>query len=266
MLEPYFGQGHILFVDNWYTSPTLFHFLHEKKTGACGTVKPNRKFMAKFPSNLQKGDVLHKQANNILAVKWTDKRDVHLLTSVHEPKMCRSENIDHSTHTFIHKPEAVIVYNQNMRLVDKSDSMISSVHCSRKTMKWYKKMFFHLIDCAVLNAHILYQVNTGEKPTLHDFTREVVRQLLEQNSEPLATAGRRRASHGDEPTRLTGRHFPKTIPPTTAKKYAQRPCHVCRTTTLRPKTRKDTRYMCVPCDTALCLEPCFEQYHTLKVY
>lgn len=266
MLESYLGQGHTLFVDNWYTSPTLFHYLHERMTGACGTVKPNRKFMAKFPIGLQKGDVVHKQANNILAVKWKDKRDVHLLTSVHEPKLQRSENIDHSTNTFIDKPEAVIVYNQNMRLVDKSDSMMSSVECSRKTMKWYKKMFFHLIDCAVLNAHILYQVKTGEKPTLHDFTREVIRQLLEQYSEPLPTAGRRRAPHGDDPTRLTGRHFPKHIPPTAAKKNAQKPCHVCRTSTLRPKQRKDTRFMCVPCDTALCLDPCFEVYHTLKIY
>ena len=95
-------------------------------TGACGAVKPNRKFMVKFPPRLQKGDDVHKQANYILAVKWKNKQDVHLLTSVHELRLHRSENTDHSTNTFIHKPEGVIVGN--------SDSMMSSVECSRKTM------------------------------------------------------------------------------------------------------------------------------------
>ena len=266
MLEPYLGKGHILYVDNWYNSPALFYFLHENMTGACVTVNPNMKCMPKFPPNLMKGEVIHKQANNILSLKWKDKREVHLLTSVHEPKKEISENTDYSTGAFISKPQSVIDYNLNMRLVDKSDSMMSTVGCKRKTMKWYKKLLHHLVDCVILNAHILYQVSTGKKPTLYDFTTEVVRPLLEQYSDPLPGLGRRRASHGDDPTHLTARHFPKTIPVTPCKKTAQKPCHVCRTTTQRPKARKDTRYMCVPCNIALCLEPCFEQYHTLKYY
>ena len=54
MLEPYLGKGYILYVDNWYTSPALFYFLHENLTGACGTVRPNRKCMPKFPPRLMK--------------------------------------------------------------------------------------------------------------------------------------------------------------------------------------------------------------------
>ena len=47
-------------------------------------------------------------------------------------------------------------YNKHTGSVDKSDQMIlvnSSVH---KTLKWTKKLFFHMLDLSVTNAFILY--------------------------------------------------------------------------------------------------------------
>jgi len=39
LLSPsYLEKGHVLFVDNWYSSPLLFRHLHKCNTGACGTV------------------------------------------------------------------------------------------------------------------------------------------------------------------------------------------------------------------------------------
>ncbi|KAK3883833.1 hypothetical protein Pcinc_011867 [Petrolisthes cinctipes] len=51
MMADYLGRGHILYTDNWYTSPALCQFLHDNKTGSCGTVRANRKFMPKFNGN-----------------------------------------------------------------------------------------------------------------------------------------------------------------------------------------------------------------------
>ena len=49
LLSPlYLGKGHFLFVDNWYSSPILFRHLYKHDTGACGTVRSNRKLMPKF--------------------------------------------------------------------------------------------------------------------------------------------------------------------------------------------------------------------------
>lgn len=45
LLKSYLGKGHTLFVDNWYTSPTLFNYLYNNKTNVCGTVKPRTKDM-----------------------------------------------------------------------------------------------------------------------------------------------------------------------------------------------------------------------------
>ncbi|XP_037800382.1 piggyBac transposable element-derived protein 4-like [Penaeus monodon] len=44
------NKGYQLQTDNWYTSPTLFHYLQARKTSAVGTVHLNRRGM---PSDLQ---------------------------------------------------------------------------------------------------------------------------------------------------------------------------------------------------------------------
>ncbi|RUM31930.1 MAG: hypothetical protein DSY42_02030 [Aquifex sp.] len=47
------------------------------------------------------------------------------------------------------------------------------------------------------------------------------------------------------------------------KKKVQKACRVCSHTTRRERKRSDTRYYCHECDVALCIEPCFEEYHTM---
>jgi hypothetical protein len=37
LLQPYLDKGHNLFLDSWFTSPTLFEKLHTRSTGVCGT-------------------------------------------------------------------------------------------------------------------------------------------------------------------------------------------------------------------------------------
>lgn len=48
MLEKYLDREHVLYTDNWYTSPVLAYFLLDKNTGLCGTVKRNQKHMPKI--------------------------------------------------------------------------------------------------------------------------------------------------------------------------------------------------------------------------
>lgn len=40
-----FWKGYTVYCNNLYTSPTHFHFLQSKKTGAVGTVLLNRRHM-----------------------------------------------------------------------------------------------------------------------------------------------------------------------------------------------------------------------------
>ncbi len=96
---------------------------------------------------------------------WKDKREVILLTTIHHPQMVLSHNIDRSTRQRIMKPVCVLDYNANKRLVDKADAMISSIECARKTLKWIKKLYFHLAGIMMLNAHILFKEKTCKNPT-----------------------------------------------------------------------------------------------------
>ncbi len=162
LLAKYLDKGHILYTDNWYTSPTLATYLHEKNTGSCGTVKTNRKNMPKFQPT-KKGECHPFEFGPLLAIKWTDKRDVHMITTIHTGAMKDSGKYNHRTNEIKYKPDAVIDYNINMRLVDKSDMMITTIDTNRRTVKWYKKIFFHLQDISIYNAYIMFKKVTKKK-------------------------------------------------------------------------------------------------------
>jgi hypothetical protein len=61
------------------------------------------------------------------------------------------------------KPQIVMDYNRHMGYVDKGDRMANSYSISRRTFKWTKKLFFHLLDLAILNSYILYSSSGGTK-------------------------------------------------------------------------------------------------------
>ncbi|XP_020298401.1 piggyBac transposable element-derived protein 4-like [Pseudomyrmex gracilis] len=56
-LKTFFNKGHVIYMDNWYLSPGLTEFLHDRDTGICGTVKKNRKFMPRVENKLNTGEI-----------------------------------------------------------------------------------------------------------------------------------------------------------------------------------------------------------------
>lgn len=83
LLDGYEDKGHVVFMDNFYSSPHLFSLLEEKKIGACGTVSANRIAMPNDlkPQNfkLSKGDdPVFMRSGNLVACAWHDtKRRLH---------------------------------------------------------------------------------------------------------------------------------------------------------------------------------------------
>jgi hypothetical protein len=63
------------------------------------------------------------------------------------------------------KPEIVMDYNNHMGYVDNGDRM----PISRRTFKWTKKLFFHLLDLAILSSYILHS-SCGGKKISHRFS------------------------------------------------------------------------------------------------
>jgi len=82
-LKNYFNKDHIIYVDNWYSSPQLAEFLHDRDTGICGTVKKNRKHMPNLRQKLDKDEIQVAHNDVWLVLKWLDKKEVYMITTVH---------------------------------------------------------------------------------------------------------------------------------------------------------------------------------------
>lgn len=262
LLEPYVEKGHMLYVDNWYTSPNLFDTLHKMKTNACGTVKSTRKNMPKITTKLSSGEFTYRSCKKLLAVRYKDKREVNMLSSSHTPDV-KSVGTDRATGRQIFKPTCIVDYNTYMGAVDQSDMLLSSVKCVRKSKKWYKKVYFHLLDMAVLNSYQMYKTTTPNYVSIETFHLRLVKELIDKYHIPLTRTGGGRPRLEDAgDLRLTERHFPSYVPPTERKQKPTKRCVVCA----KHSKRAESRYMCSVCGVALCVVPCFKKYHTMKIF
>lgn len=263
LLQPYLGKGHSVFLDNWYSSPKLYNALQKQQTGACGTVRKNRQEMPEF-DKLEKGEIIHLNKNNLMAFKWQDKRDVHMLTTLHEPGFGPTKKKNYKDDKTIWKPLAIIDYNANMGPIDKSDMQMSFSECVRKTVKWYKKFFFHLVDITVFNCNIMATMKSGEKCSLGKFRNELVRKLISKYGQ-IHTPKQRTSSAASipYPKRLIDRHFPTKIKTDGGSRLKTRTCYVCSHSKQKEKKRSSSRYECTDCNVGLCVSDCFKQYHTL---
>jgi len=193
-----------------------------------------------------------------MALKWRDKRDVHMLSSIHTSAMKNSGKKDRNNQPIM-KPHCVLDYTMNMGAVDKVDKQLSFTECIRKTVKWYKKVFFHLMDLSSYNAFAIYRKSGPNRSNFKDFRMQIIRQIFEKyGAFNGARAGR--PSIEPAPLRLTERHFPAHIEERTPgnDRIERRRCVVCSSR----GTRVLSTFICLDCNAALCVPECFRIYHT----
>lgn len=85
LLQPYFGLGYKVFLDNWYVSPLLFVELLKEKIYAIGTALKTRVDIPDVfkTANLEKNDAVFRSSNGVLAIMWKDNKDVVVLSTYH---------------------------------------------------------------------------------------------------------------------------------------------------------------------------------------
>jgi len=80
-MEKQLDGGHILFVDNFYTTLPLSQELLKRKTLLCGTLRQNRKHLpeAVMSAKLKSGQHVARRNGRTVVRKRRDKRDVMML-------------------------------------------------------------------------------------------------------------------------------------------------------------------------------------------
>ncbi|KAK7166547.1 hypothetical protein R3I93_006338 [Phoxinus phoxinus] len=259
--ENMLGSGYKLFVDKFYTSPTLFSDLLCKKVWACGPVWANR---AGFPKttvnrlsrNAPRGTMRWIRNDELLFVEWKDSQEVQMCSTFH--KAYEDDTVQRKvkgnaqpTRVQVPIPAAVLDYKKNMEAVDPSNCITGHYRALHKPKKWYQCVFNHFLDITVENAFIMQELMAERKNkrpmTRKAFLEVLILELAEispQDSAPVFSA---------RPSSVVPAfHKPKHI---TLDNIGGRKCRLCKQT---------TPVMCVTCDMLLCFQPerdCFNDWH-----
>jgi len=119
------------------------------------------------------------------------QRDVFVLSTIHGNQIEEVQRRDDEEK--VTKPKMITEYNCYMNGVDKCDQMLASYSIQRKTTKWWKKLFFRLIELSIINAMIVFDnLFPGVLPRRHrnrafrtTLIHELVQPLLDDKDSQL---------------------------------------------------------------------------------
>lgn len=149
------------------------------------------------------------------------------------------------TQTPVPCPQAIISYNEFMGGVDRGDQFRGYYSCHMKSRKFYKYIFYFLLDVAITNAFILYKHHTTSPKykTIKDFRVQLAKELIGDY------CSRKRAGRqGSSLCSLPLRHFPMKLVPEESSKRNRKRCARC----LGKYKRTDTYWFCKECAVPLC--------------
>lgn len=270
------GKNHRVFFDNYFTNPDLLLELLNKQIYACGTVNPTRKNLPKLcdDKKMTQGDYdWATSQTGLVAMKWKDKKCVHLLSNFHDPNSLTDVERRQKDGTVksVKCPSAIQDYNQNMNCVDKLDQLKGSYEIDRKSHKWWHRIFWYLIDLSVVNAYIVHQDLGLPQIKLKDFRRSISQSLV---TDAFVT-GRRKSLHkkrklSQSPSTSVQLKKHKPFVPKLVRiensahqpmRSTRRRCAHCST----KKHAKRTDWICSICQVPLCLgktKNCFQIFHS----
>ncbi|GBN36326.1 PiggyBac transposable element-derived protein 4 [Araneus ventricosus] len=257
------NKGYTLTTDSYYTSPELAEILIKCKTDIYGTLRANRKGLPPLikSSKVKKGEVLPFQKGKICLLKWTDKKPILMLSTLHSTSMVTVESKKSKSSKL--KSAVVADYNNTMGGVDKADQCLSYYPVARNQQrKYYKKIFRYLLSQAVWNAFVIFKKNGGKMRQV-EFRMKLIERLIEVTVCNPSTRRGPFPKSEENVVRLTGRHFPSYVDESESRKKSRK-CVVCslKINENGKRVRRESRFECKNCNVGLCVAPCFEIYHT----
>ncbi|KAL9976924.1 hypothetical protein ACROYT_G014267 [Oculina patagonica] len=268
------GKNSYVFMDNFFSSISLFQELLREKIFCCGTLRKNRKG---FPESLktvklkEQGESKFARSNNMVCTIWRDKasnKPVTILSTQCNPvggdqvkrrKKRGAQWVD----VMINRPNSVAFYNKFMGGVDMHDQARRYYNLTIKSVKWWKYLFWFFLDAAIVNSFIIYKESPDTSTLTHlDFRLKLSKELI-GNHVSRKRAGRPRAQpvFADVLDHIYDRIVDKD------KKAL--PCEACKAKNQRLKRAnkkggrpRESRDGCRGCQVILCKGSCFEEWHT----
>jgi hypothetical protein len=140
--------------------------------------------------------------------------------------------------------------------VDRFDQRREWYAIGRRSLKWWHRLLYLVIDLAIVNSFMMWIWNNGGQCDQLSFWLALVRQLtvggeIKRRGRPDFLAKVKSGVSG-VPDDVRLREVGKNLPVRTTR----RQCRRCSTS--KHETR--TYMMCSPCKVPLCVHPCFEKF------
>ena len=244
------GKSYFLFFDNFFSSVSLLQSLQEVKLYCCCTTRQNRQL---FPAELKDltlkmGEHRRKMIGAVEVVVWKDKKNVSFLNNIYSQNETQVNRRQRDGSVVpVTSPLCAAGYNMHMGGVDLADQKRKAYTCSRKSEKWWFRLFWFLVDISVVNAHILSVLTPGSKQlTQKEFRLQLATTYLEKYNCRKRTWAK--ASSVPMPTEHTLQRLVNR----------RRRCRKCAQ---EGHKNRFVQYECPECDVGLHPE-CFIAYHT----
>ena len=283
MMDPFKKQGYHIYMDNFYSSPILFYKLRvEENTLATGTVRPRKGLPKELSSAKFKNHGEHKIMSYkelMVTMRILDRKHVTLLSTGHDCKLVKTGRNHYRSNEPLYKHNLVHLYNKYMGRVDLNDQLLKYSAFNRRSVKWWKKLLFRVLNLAMVNAFICFKEWMSKTNTKHisqtEFRTCCIQQILDSVAGDVTSpVVQRRSVIPGEMKRLTERHFFRKIPTTGQKSRISRSCSVCvpaerqmgiKIGVKRKRPGHESSYECSEC-LPLCADPCFAIYYQHKDY
>ena len=262
MIRPFMNKNHHVYFDNFFSSVKLLEHLESNDTYACAMVRCNRKDLPPCAKDkLRPGEKLVRQKGNLVFTKWHDKRDVSVISTNCSPLAV--DVVVNRRNQQVSKPSVIDQYNKHMGGVDLADQLRKYYSVGRSSFKWYRYLFWFLIDVSICNSFIMYnhyKLEQGEvKLKQLTFRTNLAKQLIGGFSSTISmghSAKRRKIENFSLEADNVGNHFIVKI------EGRKKVCVYCKR--LNRKTASghsvESTFQCLQCNVALC-KTCFNDFH-----
>jgi len=235
--QNYHFKYHNLYIDSWYNSISLSLKMLKLNTFVTGMIKKKRKYIPETKDlELSKNDFKVFSNENIVFISYKDNKQINITSTTYN-------NLNSNSKL---KPEAFLKYSENFRGVDLLNQNTNYYKCNIRSIKWYKTLWYHLLEISIFNSLILYNLDKNSKLTLLEFHKILLDNFIasfERKIEMNLKIGTKLI----ESQRIAIEKFKKH----NIISKEQRKCKNCNS---RPRTGCDI------CKINLCKE-CFNNYH-----